>query len=111
MSTQDDLSSMSSPSPSDASIVNKIVKVVELANKSYKHDQLGGRSPEATQLELASDRKKYQGYCTIEKEQTFVSLLKSLRMKARFTPTCQGSCTCLVDSDGPTLVENDANVL
>ena len=63
------------------------------------------------QLELASDRKKYQGYCTIEKEQTFVSLLESLRMKSRCMPTCQGLCTYLVDADGPTIVENEANVL
>ena len=111
MSAQDDLSSMSSISPSDTSIVNKIVKVVVLSNKSYKCDQLDGRSPEATQLELASDRKKHRGYCTLEKEYTFVFLLESLRMKSRCMPTCQGLCTCLVDSDEPTLVENNANVL
>ena len=85
--------------------------MVVLANKSCKHDQLGGRSPEAMQLELASDRKKHQGYCTIEKEQTFAYLLEILRKKARCTPRHQGLCTCLVDSGGPKLVENDDSAL
>ena len=82
MSTQDDLSSMSLPSPSAASVANKIEKVVVFVNKSHKYDQLGSRSSEATQLEIASDRKKCQGCCTIEKEQRFVSLLENLRTKA-----------------------------
>ena len=44
MNTQDEVLSISSPAPSAISLVNKVVKVVVLAHKSYIYDQLGGRT-------------------------------------------------------------------
>ena len=57
MSTQDEVSSTSSTALSAASSINKVVKVVALAHRSCVHDQLGGRTPAAMQLELSSERK------------------------------------------------------
>ena len=111
MSTQDEVSFTSSTAPSAASILNKVVKVVALAHRSYVCDQLGGRTAAATQLELCSERKKHQGCSTIERDESFESMLERVRNKARFMPTCRGPCTCLVDNDGPTIVENNANAI
>ena len=58
MNTQDEMSSTSSTAPSAVSILKKVVKVVVLAHRSYVYDQLGGRTPAATQLELSSESKK-----------------------------------------------------
>ena len=57
MNMQEEMSSISSPTPSAVSVVNKIVKTVALSHNSYECDQLGGRTAAAMHLELSSDRK------------------------------------------------------
>ena len=57
MNAQDEVSSMSSTAPSAASSINKLVKVVALAHRSHVCDQLRGRTPEAMQLELSSEKE------------------------------------------------------
>jgi len=65
-----------SQSHSTASVLNKVVKIIVLAHQSYAYDQLGGRTPSQIQLELSSERKKYQGYAQIQNEDAFESMLE-----------------------------------
>ena len=100
MNTQEEMSLISSPNPSTASMASKIVKVVVLAHKSYVYDQLGGRTAAAIQLEISSDRKKYQGYEQVKNDESFESMLERLRSHARSIPSYRGLYTYLVESDG-----------
>ena len=111
MNTQDEVSSTPSTAPSEASILNKVEKVVALAHRSYVHDELGGRTAAAMKLELSSESKKRQGHSTIEKDESFESMLERVRDNARCMPICRGLCARLVNNDGPTIVENNANAL
>ena len=88
-----------------------MVKIVVLAHKSYVYDHLERRIAIQIQLELSSDRKKYQGFAEIEKNESFEMVLERLKKKARCIPSYRRLCIYLVDSDRPTLVENARNVL
>lgn len=88
-----------------------MVKIVVLAHKSYVYDHLERRIAVQIQLELSSDRKKYQYFTEIEKNESFEIVLERLKKKARYIPSYRRLCVYLVDSDRPTLVENARNVL
>ena len=90
MNIQDEASSTSHIAPSATSNLNKVVKVVALAHESYACDQLGGRTTAEIQLEVSSERKNHQGHSTIEKDESFESMLESMRNKARCMPMCRG---------------------
>ena len=111
MNTQEEMSSISSPNPSTASIAKKVIKIVVLAHKSYVYDQLGGRTAATIQHEISSDRKKYQGYEQVKNDESFESMLERIRSQVRSIPSYRGLCTYLVESDGPTIVDNKADVL
>jgi hypothetical protein len=111
MNNTDEISSLSSPAASTVSTTKKIVKVIVLAHKSYVYDQLGGRTAAAIQVELSSDRKKYQAYAIVETNDTFATMIERIRSKARCIPMYRGLCAYIAATDGLSLVDNDSNIL
>ena len=106
----DDISSVSN----SASVVSnrKIhAECIVLASKSYKHDQLGGRSLPYIQAEFSSDKNKFQGYVEIQPNHTFLSLLQQLQSNARCIPAYKGVCTYIAGNNRPSLIPNEWNIL